>query len=91
MRSIFIVALAASLAACSMIDDLTSGPRWSDEAHEARPGTVTGQVVWKPIAGETAASALQLASRTCAQYGLSATDQSQSQDLAVARLRYSCD
>jgi hypothetical protein len=90
MRRIFIVVAATALAGCSLVDDLTSGRR-RGEPHAARPGAVTGEVVWKPIAGETAASALQLASRTCAEYGLTAVDQSQTADLALARLRYSCD
>jgi hypothetical protein len=91
MRRIFIVAAATALTGCSLVDDLTSGRRRGGEPHAARPGAVIGEVVWKPIAGETAASALQLASRTCAEYGLTAVDQSQTADLALARLRYSCE
>jgi hypothetical protein len=84
-----LVTLALCLAGCSLLDDAPF-KRHSSAPHPARPGTVIGAVVWKPIAGETVEQAEQLASLTCAEYGLQAETGVRNDKGATAELRYSC-
>jgi hypothetical protein len=86
---IVLVFLVFALAGCSLFEDVmprhhSAGPR------EAKPGTVVGSVVWKPVAGETVEGAVQMASRACAEYGLQAEPGARNVKGATAELRYSC-
>jgi hypothetical protein len=89
MRLVLPFLLAAILAGCSLFEDAMPR-RHVEMPKDAKPGTVTGSIVWKPVAGETLEGAVQMASRACAEYGLEAQPGARNDKGATAEMRYSC-
>ena len=89
MRTVLALSLAAALAGCSFIDDMMPKSHLAARP-DAKPGAVVGAVVFKPVAGETTADAVQMASRACAEYGMQAEPGARNDKGATAELRYSC-